>query len=164
MQKHITCKGKWLLLPIVICSKICRRTGVPPFGRSAGSFFITDEGLTVRNHTSYIVKFDYVDTLAQAGRLVGCEVLFEKRMLEGQEPEESGYDIFELIGFEVKDQVSEETGEVADVADYSGNVVLTVSIMNKEILLPLSENYICEIDFEHSRLLVQIPRELVELN
>ena len=127
-------------------------------------FFITDEGLTVRNHTSYIVKFDYVDTLAQAGRLVGCEVLFEKRMLEGQEPEESGYDIFELIGFEVKDQVSEETGEVADVADYSGNVVLTVSIMNKEILLPLSENYICEIDFEHSRLLVQIPRELVELN
>ena len=127
-------------------------------------FFITDEGLTVRNHTSYIVKFDYVDSLAQAGRLVGCEVLFEKRMLEGQEPEESGYDIFELIGFEVKDQVSEETGEVADVADYSGNVVLTVSIMNKEILLPLSENYTCEIDFEQSRLLVQIPRELVELN
>lgn len=109
-------------------------------------FFIADEGLTVRNHTSYIVKFDYVDTLAQAGRLVGCEVLFEKELLEGQEPEESGYDIFELIGFEVKDQVSEETGEVADVADYSGNVVLTVSIMNKEILLPLSENYICEID------------------
>ena len=85
-------------------------------------------------------------------------------MLEVQEPEESGYDIFELIGFEVKDQVSEETGEVADVADYSGNVVLTVSIMNKEILLPFSENYICKIDFEHSRLLVQIPRELVELN
>ena len=84
-------------------------------------FFIADEGLTVRNHTSYIVKFDYVDTLAQAGRLVGCEVLFEKELLEGQEP-------------------------------------------NKEILLPLSENYICEIDFEHSRLLVQIPRELVELN
>ena len=81
MQKHITCKGKWLLLPIAICS--------------------------VRNHTSYIVKFDYVDTLAQAGRLVGCEVLFEKELLEGQEPEESGYDIFELIGFEVKDQVSE---------------------------------------------------------
>ncbi len=100
-------------------------------------FYIADEGLTVRNHTSYIVKFDYVDTLAQAGRLVGCEVLFEKELLEGQEPEESGYDIFELIGFEVKDQVSEETGEVADVADYSGNVVLTVSIMNKEILFTL---------------------------
>ena len=57
-------------------------------------FFIADEGLTVRNHTSYIVKFDYVDTLAQAGRLVGCEVLFEKELLEGQEPEESGYDIW----------------------------------------------------------------------
>ena len=58
-------------------------------------FFIADEGLTVRNHTSYIVKFDYVDTLAQAGRLVGCEVLFEKELLEGQEPEESGYDILD---------------------------------------------------------------------
>ena len=131
-------------------------------------FFIADEGLTVRNHTSYIVKFDYVDTLAQAGRLVGCEVLFEKRMLEGQEPEESGicpeHTEKKTESRCEKDKAAVPQAEVADVADYSGNVVLTVSIMNKEILLPLSENYICEIDFEHSRLLVQIPRELVELN
>ena len=91
-------------------------------------FFIADEGLTVRNHTSYIVKFDYVDTLAQAGRLVGCEVLFEKELLEGQESEESGYDIFELIGFEVKDQVSEETGEVADAS--------TIGTLSNTIQLP----------------------------
>ena len=40
-------------------------------------FFIADEGLTVRNHTSYIVKFDFVDNLEQAERLTGCEVLLE---------------------------------------------------------------------------------------
>lgn len=127
-------------------------------------YFISDEGLTVRNHTSYIVKFDYVDTLEQAERLVGCEVLFEREVLEEEGQDQPDYDIFELIDFEVRDQVSGKTGKVTDVADYSGNVVLTIAILDKEILLPLSEHYVCEIDFENGQLQVQIPQELAELN
>ena len=44
-------------------------------------FFIADEGLVVRNHSSYIVKFDYVDTLEQEERLLGCEVMFVSELL-----------------------------------------------------------------------------------
>lgn len=127
-------------------------------------FFISDEGLSVRNHTSYIVKFDYVDTLAQAERLLGCEVLLERALLEEEEMDESEYDVFELIDFEVNDEVSGETGKVTDVSDYSGNIVLTIFILGKDILLPLSEVYVCEIDSEHRLLRVRIPEELAELN
>ena len=128
-------------------------------------FFISDEGLTVRNHTSYIVKFDYVDSQAQAERLLGCEVLLEKELLEEEELEDGqDDDIYQLIGFGVKDEVSGASGEVADVADYSGNVVLTISIFGKEVLLPLSEIYIRDIDVEHGQILVHIPEELAEPN
>ena len=119
----------------------------------------------MRNRNTYIVKFDFVDTLEQAERLIGHEVLLPKNLFpEIEEDGEADVDIETLKEFEVEDERSGRTGRLLDVADYSGNVVLTVSIMNKEILLPFSENYICKIDFEHSRLLVQIPRELVELN
>ena len=127
-------------------------------------FYIAEDGLTERNHSSYIVKFDYVNSLSQAERLTGCEVLLERALLEEDELDELDYDIYELIGCEVADQVSGETGKVTDVADYSGNVVLTVSILGKEILLPLSENFVCEVDFEHRFLQVLIPQELAELN
>lgn len=128
-------------------------------------FFIAEDGLTQRNHSSYIVKFDYVDTLKQAELLSGCEVLLEKELLETSEVEGMGdYDVYSLIGFGVADEITDTSGEVVDVADYSGNVVLTLSFGGKEILLPFSEVYIKSLDFEHSRLVVVIPAELAELN
>lgn len=126
-------------------------------------FFIADGGLTVRNHTSYIVKFDYVDSQAQAERLLGCEVLLERELLTGEE-EEMEYDIFDLAGLAVKDEVSACLGCVTDVADYAGNVVLTLSIFGKEVLLPFSELYIRNIDFDRGLLDVHIPEELAGLN
>ena len=63
-------------------------------------FFIAEDGLTVRNHTSYIVKFDYVDSLAKAERLVGCEVLIEKELLEDEDMENVGCDVYDLIELE----------------------------------------------------------------
>ncbi|MCI5706194.1 MAG: ribosome maturation factor RimM [Odoribacter sp.] len=127
-------------------------------------FFIAEDGLTVRNHTSYIVKFDYVNSLAKAERLVGCEVLIEKELLEDEDMENVGYDVYDLIELEVRDEVSGAAGRVVDVADYSGNVVLTISILGKEILLPLSEMYVHGVDFEQGLVDVHIPSELAELN
>lgn len=127
-------------------------------------FFIAEDRVTQRNHTSYIVKFDYVDSLAKAEHLIGAEVLLEQALLEEDEIEEVDFDIFELIGFEVHVQEFNYKGEVIDVADYSGNVVLTISILGKEVLLPLSETYISKVDLEHRLLQVYLPEELLSLN
>lgn len=127
-------------------------------------FFIAEEGLTCRNHTSYIVKFDYVDSLTEAERLVGCDVMLSKQLIEEEEENADEYDIFEWVGYQVKDEVSGKTGAVADVADYSGNIVLTVSIFGKEVLLPFSKVYIRKIYWKKKQLLVHIPEELAELN
>lgn len=127
-------------------------------------FFIAEEGLSPRNHNSYIVKFDFVDSLHRAERLVGCEVLAEKKILSENLPqEEKEYNIFDLNGFTLIDENSGESGKITDVADYSGNVVLSVVIFGKEILLPLAEKYIRGIDFEQQEILADIPQDIVDL-
>lgn len=125
-------------------------------------FFISEDGLSVRNHKSYIVKFDYVDTQEQAERLVGNDVMLEKRLLGGETGWED-YDLFQLNGFEVEEQATRERGKVTDIADYSGNVVLTLEIFGKEILLPFSEIYVLEADLEKKKLLLSIPQDIIDL-
>ena len=44
-------------------------------------FYIAEDGLTERNHSSYIVKFDFVDSKEQADRLVGCDLLMDKYLI-----------------------------------------------------------------------------------
>lgn len=127
-------------------------------------FFIAQDGLSVRNSRSYIVKFDFVDSPEQAERLVGADVLLAKTSLE----EEDGntpfdFDVFDLKGFRVEDEASGQNGIITDVADYSGNVVFSIDIFGKEILLPLSENYIKEISFENKMLVTFIPQDIIDL-
>lgn len=126
-------------------------------------FFIAPDGLVTRNHTSYIVKFDYIDSPILAERLLGKDILLEKKLLKEEEKEEAEFDIFDLNGFDVEDVLSGEKGKITDVADYSGNVVFSIDIFGKEILLPLSENYIKEVSWDDKKIITSIPRDIIDL-
>ena len=88
-----------------------------------------------------IVKFEDVDTLAQAEELVGREVRFA-----GEEEEEEDT----LIGLRVRDSRTRRIiGEIVDFSDYGGNIVLTVETEDRgEVLLPLHEELIVNIHGE----------------
>ena len=88
-----------------------------------------------------IVKFEDVDTLAQAEELVGREVRFAA---EEEEEEDT------LIGLRVRDSRTRRiVGEIVDFSDYGGNIVLTVETEDSgEVLLPLHEELIVNIHGE----------------
>ena len=88
-----------------------------------------------------IVKFEDVDTLAQAEELVGREVRFAA---EEEEEEDT------LIGLRVRDSRTRRIiGEIVDFSDYGGNIVLTVETKDRgEVLLPLHEELIVNIHGE----------------
>ena len=73
-------------------------------------FYIAEDGLTERNHSSYIVKFDFVDSKEQADRLVGCDLLMDKYLLE--EENELPFELSDLIGYSVSDELTGKTGVV----------------------------------------------------
>lgn len=124
-------------------------------------FFIASGGITRRNATSFIVKFDYVDSKEQAERLTGCELFLERDILSADE--EDDIDIYDLVGYRAVDLPTGEQGEVVDVADYSGNIVFTFRIFSKEILVPLADRYIKEILPDIQTIHVDIPEALQEL-
>ncbi|MDR1757232.1 MAG: ribosome maturation factor RimM [Culturomica sp.] len=123
-------------------------------------FFISEEGLSMRNHHSYLVKFDLVDSQEEAEQLLGADVLVLGTDSDNVPAEP---DIFDLVGFAVTDERSGAEGVVADVADYSGNIVFTLVIFGKEILLPLADDYLKQIDREEKKLVVFIPAEIADL-
>lgn len=59
-------------------------------------FFIAKDGLMKRNHSSYIIKFDYVDSMAQADRLIGKELLMDKDLVGEKEEEDLPFELSEL--------------------------------------------------------------------
>lgn len=84
-----------------------------------------------------IVKFEDVDTLAQAEELVGREVRFRG---ETETQEDT------LTGLRVCDNRTRRIiGRIVDEADYGGNWVITVETPERDILLPLHEDLIVSI-------------------
>ena len=88
-----------------------------------------------------IVKFEDIDSLAEAEELVGREVRFSD---EDEEAEDT------LVGLQVRDSRSRRlVGEIVDFSDYGGNIVLTVETEDgREILLPFHEELIVSIHDE----------------
>jgi 16S rRNA processing protein RimM len=130
-------------------------------------FYIARGGISRKNASSYIVKFDYVDSAARAGRLSGHALLGTRELAgEEEEAEEETLppELAGLVGYTVLDLLTGEAGEVVDVANYSGNVVLSVRVFSREILLPLSGDHVKEILPGERLLRVEIPEELKELN
>ena len=84
-----------------------------------------------------IVKFEDVDTLAEAEELVGREVTFKQ---EAEEDEDS------LIGLQVRDARTRKIiGPVVDFSDYGGNTLLTLETDHGEVLVPIHEDLIVSI-------------------
>ena len=88
-----------------------------------------------------IVKFEDIDTLAEAEELVGREVTFQN---EEEESEDT------LVGLQVRDSRTRRlVGEIVDFSDYGGNIVLTVETEDgQEILLPFHEELVVNVHDE----------------
>ena len=84
-----------------------------------------------------IVKFEDIDTLAEAEELVGREVTLSE---EEEEEEDT------LVGLQVRDARTRcIVGEVVDFSDYGGNTIITVDTEHGEVLLPIHEDLIVSI-------------------
>ena len=123
-------------------------------------FYIAENGLARRNQSSYIVKFDYVDNKEQAERLVGHDLLLDKELLD---EEDAPLEFADLHGYAVLDARTGEKGELLHVDNYSGNVVFAISLLDKEILLPYSEDYVLEINPDEQSIRVDIPEDIFDL-
>jgi 16S rRNA processing protein RimM len=124
-------------------------------------YFIAEQGLRFKSGESVITQFDWIDTDKKAKDLCGLSVFVDQNDVVESELEMSSH---ALIGYTLIDEELGVIGEISEVHDYSGNVLLSVEYQGKEALIPLNEDLIVSIDEDSREIVLSIPDGLFDLD
>lgn len=115
----------------------------------------------IYENSTGLFYFDDVDHIDKAQLLVK-----KKAYLPISKKPERGEDEFyytDLKGFIAIDETLGELGEIQEVNEYPQQFVATVLYKEKEILFPLNEDFIVEIDSEGNTLTLDLPEGLLDI-
>ena len=119
-----------------------------------------DEGLRFKAGNSAILTFNLVDTEKYAKRLVGNSVyLYQTEIID--EPEQSLESQFE--NYLLIDETLGEIGNISQVDDYAGNIVITVGYKGNDILIPYNEDLLVEVNKAQKSIKLKLPEGLIEI-
>lgn len=109
-----------------------------------------------------IVKFEGIDSSEQAREITGCDVLFPRSLSDSDSDELSWA---EITGFTVIDNSTEKPiGVIKSVDDSTMNVLLSVeNDKGEEILIPVSDELIEDINKDNKTITMDIPEGLLSL-
>jgi 16S rRNA processing protein RimM len=68
----------------------------------------------------------------------------------------------ELVDYLLVDEKLGEIGNIDQVDNYSGNIVITVNYGGKELLVPFNEDLIISIEKQNKILKLRVPEGLIE--
>ena len=123
-------------------------------------FFL--EEYRFRSQTTVLVKFEDIDSEAQARRMIGVEVYFPKALTGDVYEGEYTWQYF--TGFSITDSRHGEVGTVMNVDDSTMNVLFDVrDASGREMLVPAAENLIDGIDHKERRLYMTLPDGLMDI-
>ena len=122
-------------------------------------FFFSYKPKTFKK-SSLIVKFNNLDSDVEVKELIKCSVFTTS---ENIIPEEG--DIFETLeGYDVYDKQT-FIGKAGEYINIPSNPILTViSDTNPEILIPVNEQFILEINEQNRTIIFNLPEGLIDVN
>lgn len=117
-----------------------------------------------RSDDTALVVFSGIDSEEKAAELTGCDVYFP-RALADSEDEEAPVSKAEIVGFKVINATdNSEVGTIEAIDDSTLNVLFQVLTKDgKEVLLPVSDDLIKEVDRRQRTLTMEIPEGLLDL-
>jgi 16S rRNA processing protein RimM len=122
-------------------------------------FFI--ESLSLHKSALLRIKFEEVQSEADADQLLGAALYMPLTML----PKLSGNKFYyhEIIGFEVIDANFGPLGTITGVNDSTAQHLFEIDHKGKEVLIPVNDDIIREVDRMHKTLRIAAPDGLIEL-
>jgi len=107
------------------------------------------------------IYFDDIDHIDKAQPLLRKKIYLPLAKMPDRSDDEFHYN--DLKGFIVSDETHGELGEIIEVNEYPQQFVATVSYQNKEIMFPLNDDMIIEIDEDEGTILVNLPEGLLDI-
>lgn len=135
----------------------------------AGSLFVDIEGQRVPFFFSKLydkgrdtlIKFDEIDDPQAAAMLVGRDIYAPPGHLADASDE--SWDPEEFIGLLVRDEIHGDLGEVTAIEGTDKNPVLVILSGEQEVMVPLVEEMIVDLDMEERSLVIRTPEGLIDL-
>lgn len=121
-------------------------------------FFV--QSISFKNNMA-IVKLEDVDTPEQASALVNHDLYLPLSSL----PPLTGKRFYfhEVIGFQVVDENEGELGVIARILDLPRQAVIEMIYKEKEVLIPISEETVVNVDRTAKQFFVKLPEGLLEI-
>lgn len=129
------------------------------FNKNLVPFFI--ENSSLHKNDFLRVKFEDVDSEADADEIINCEVYLPISMLPKLEGNK--FYFHEVIGFEIEDQRLGIFGKIVSINDTSAQPLFEVINGNVEILVPMIDQFLVKIDRDHKKVIMNLPEGLVEM-
>lgn len=105
------------------------------------------------------VAFEEISDRTSAEALTGSELLLNRSELP--EPEEGSWYWCDLIGLSVYGIDGSYLGRVENLFETGSNDVLVVKRGEEELLIPVIESIVCDVDFEEGKISVDLPEGLI---
>jgi len=115
--------------------------------------------LKVRTDGRYQLGLEEVDTPETAQRLIGSDAFMESRVLSAPRPDELL--VLQLVGFEAVDDTLGSLGTIKDILEYPEQDMLVVASDQSELLIPLVEAFIIDIDAVARTIHFDLPEGMV---
>lgn len=122
-------------------------------------FFITE--YRFKSNETALIKLEGVISDEKARSFAGLTVYLPKKYLEQVEDTEIELDYF--VGFTLIDQQAGELGVILEVDQTTENALFVIEKNDDELLIPVGDDYIVEIDHDNKRMIVNLPEGLLEL-
>ena len=116
---------------------------------------------------NFIIKFEDIDTKEKASEIAGKPLFVKEEdailatSTKGMATDESTP--FEFIDFEIIDLEIGPVGIVNDVFELPEQIIAQVDYNEKEVLIPINDTFVKEIDFDSKQLLMDLPSGLLDL-
>lgn len=122
-------------------------------------FFI--ENSSLHKNDFLRVKFEEVDSEEEADSILGCEIYLPLTMLPKLEGNK--FYFHEVIGFKIEDKRLGIVGEIVSINDTTAQPLFEVLNNGVEILIPMIDHFLLEIDRKNKKVVMDLPEGLIEM-
>jgi 16S rRNA processing protein RimM len=107
------------------------------------------------------VQFEDVDSEEEADQLLGCAVYLPLSMLPKLEGNQ--FYFHEVIGFEIEDKHLGVFGIIQSINDTTAQPLFEVLNGEVEILVPMIDQFLVEIDRKNKKVVMNLPEGLLDI-
>ncbi|GGC83945.1 ribosome maturation factor RimM [Flavobacterium lutivivi] len=129
------------------------------FNKNLVPFFI--ENSSIHKGDFLRVKFEDIDSEQDADELIGSHIYLPLSMLPKLEGNK--FYFHEVIGFDVVDKRLGNIGKIVSINDSTSQPLFEILFNEKEILIPMIDHFIIEVNRKEKKIILNTTEGLVDL-